>query len=862
MNREIETLKLENLKLKQENKMLRELLLEHNIPVAINVENVTRKLSSKEKLEIYMSYFKGRTDVYAKRFYKDGKKAYAKFTNYSENINNIYLRHLKADNNDAIGIYPLINHDKCYFLCVDFDDEYFKEASLAFKYECDSLNIPAIMELSQSGKGLHVWIFFEELVSALDARLLGDYILNKAMENNKYISFKSYDRFFPSQDFVKDDKVGNLIALPLEGYAVKNLRTTIFINNNFEPYENQINALLSTKKITKFKLDELLEEITKYNRDLESTNKLIKRLNLKYNDFARGIKIIIKNDLYIKKQDVSSKGLLFLKRISVINNPEFYEKQALRLSVYKTPRFIELFKETDDYIAIPRGLCSELIDSLKVINADFLVLDERINLGSIDVTFKGELSSIQSKAVSELLKYETGILQAPTGSGKTIMAIYLISKILKPTLIIVDSINILKQWEEKISNFLEITNNEEKIKCGVFYSNKKKLTGVIDIVSIRSLDSLDINYNYELVIADEVHHMASLEYERIIRRLNCRYFYGLTATPKRSDKLEKINYLSIGPIRFVMDKEFEMSFSKFVKPIFTKVKNKKEYDLLSYTELLAVLVNDENRNNGIVNDVINEYNNNKNILILTKRIDHVNVLAKLIEEQGVRLLTITGKNTMKEKKKFKEEVARLERQYIIISTGDYLGEGFDLPNLNTLFIVMPIKWEGLHKQYLGRVEREHSDKKDIFVYDYVDVKIPMFTKMFAHRLREYKREDYIMIGSNDKSQMIYSLADYRRQIKADISNAKKIKLFVNYAKEEVLDSFLEIECNLEITTDMKIKDKKNAVLKNKHSQINAIVIDDKIIWYGGINPFSFNKKDETILRIEDYEYANEIINDV
>lgn len=646
-------LRLENLRLKQENLQLKKLLKANNIVYDTEEEKeFTTKLTSKDKLEIFMSYFRGRDDVYAYKYFKNGKKAYAKASQYGINLkltNEIYFNHMKADSNFSIGIYPLVENNKCYFLCIDFDDDHFAEAALAFKIECDKHNIDTIMEKSQSGNGIHIWMFFENAVKAAKARLLGDYLLSEAMSNNKYISFKSYDRMFPSQDFVKDDKLGNLIALPLDGYSVKKFETTVIVDDNFKMINNQIGYLSKIKKISADRLNELIELITKLNKSIDSYSKLIKKLRLDKSDFPNGLNLVLRNDIFVSKNNISPKGLYFLKRLAVVNNPEFYEKQALRLSVYNVNRFIELFYEYDDYISLPRGILLELTNSLTSIGIDYNIVDERVKRENINVKFIGDLKEEQEKAVLSLLKFETGILQAPTGSGKTIMALDLIAKISKPTLIIVESINILKQWNEKIKQFMSICDGGKPISCGVYYSSKKNLTGIIDIVSIKSLDGLDLNQNYELIIADEVHHMASIEYEKIIRRLNCRYFYGLTATPKRSDKLERINYMSIGPVRYVME-SVSTNIVKYVKPIFTKMKNKEEYDLLSYSDILSELINDEERNEIISNDILMEYDKGKNILVLTKRIDHINVLKSLLGDKCNNVITISGTNSSKEKR--------------------------------------------------------------------------------------------------------------------------------------------------------------------------------------------------------------------
>lgn len=897
MHDEVDFLIKENEKLKKENKYLKRLLEENDIHYAEirEVENV--EYTKDEKIKIYTSYFKGRNDIFAERYFRksDNQKGYSPVCRNKYSINcdlqkyarckgcphkdyygmsNVdLLNHFRGKK--SYGIYPMLDGDECYFLAVDFDEGDFFKSAINFKNICIKYGIDCAVEISQSGLGAHVWIFFEQPVKAKNARKIGDFILNKAFVCSNGISLKSFDRFFPSQDLLEKGGYGNLIALPLDGSLISEGKT-VFVDDNKLPYENQIAFLSSVKKLTVAEVEILLEKIKQANEIDILPKNVTKNLQLKSSDFLDKVVVYYNNDLQISKNILSTKAMKYMMRLGSVVNNEFYDKQRMRQSTYNTPRVWQLFKEEENFINIPRGCLKDLILIFEFLKIEYEIIDRREEGQEIEVELCKNLRSDQETALVNIMCEENGVFVAPPGFGKTVIAAALISEYKRNTLVLVNNVSLIDQWKERLNEFLQVNYEykKEKDKFGVYYGAKKKLTGNIDIASIHSFDdsveSNEILSKYGMIIVDEVHHLAARTFERVLRNTNTKYIYGLTATPKRSDRNEKIIYKTIGDIIYE-HQNTHSELSKILIPKITNFRLTSKDKLLSYVEQCNKLVSNEERNKLIIEDIKTCILKKKNIILLSERIEHIRCLYEKISEFCNNVYIINGQMKMSEKKEVSQQISNIcEDGYIILATGKYIGEGFDLPSLNTLFITMPFKWEGTLSQYVGRIHRTVADKTEVCVYDYVDLKVPMFSKMFGKRLRSYKKHNYKL--NNEffgQDTILFDKNSYKPKLIEDIRCAKKeiVLLINNYDVRCLSNIIIEAQdlciriLSLNNFEELNVKD-YNVIIEKCNSNGNAIIIDGEVIWYGDINPFKENIYDDSIMRIDDEVYAKEIILEV
>ncbi len=724
-----------------------------------------------------MSLFKGRTDVFANRWQNtQGRSGYSvacdnewvpkichkpkvkcmdcanqRFKPINEQV--IY-QHLAGKK--VIGLYPLLQNNSCHLIAADFDRSDWKEAITATAKSCVELNIPYLVEISQSGQGAHLWVFFSESVPAKDARLLGFSILDKAMESYPNLSFDSYDRLFPNQDLMPEGGFGNLIALPMQLQARKKGYTE-FVDGQLRPHENQWRLLSEVSSVSPKKLYETLTRAAPktVNDELNQSGNLLpweysaKTVVEKIQHVPTAVTITLANHIYLKIDDLPAPLIARARRLASFSNPVFFKTQAMRFSTHGIPRYISCARIEngpggEKWLSLPRGCYDDLLSLLNEQGVEAKIDDKR-NGGDRLTTLKflGKLRKDQTKAVNAIAKHDNGVLHAPTAFGKTVTAIGIIKKRKTNTLILTHSKQLLSQWQERLKAFLE------GVEVGVFHGSKKRPSGQIDVATYQSLINKkdntvnEIVQDYGQIIIDECHHISAPSFEMVLNEVRAKYVLGLTATPYRQDGHQKIIFMIAGPIRHNVKPTHSDRFEQ--KVIVRELDHHPPTAILEQgtrpkiSDVYHWIMENEARSALIVIDVIAQISLGKNPLVLTERRQHAEYLHKLMTKEGINAVVLRGAMGAKKLKLANEKLSDAQ---VIIATGKYIGEGFDLPRLDTLFLAMPVSWKGSLAQYAGRIHRESEGKEQVTIYDYVDASLPMLQRMFKKREKGYKVMGY------------------------------------------------------------------------------------------------------------------------
>lgn len=747
-------------RLKAENKILRDLLgineseqiLEENIHFA-----VTSKSPAKDKIKLFRNLFKGRDDVYAVRWENQhGKSGYSpvcrnrwnkakcripkihcnecRFREFKNITDETIFNHLSG--RIVVGVYPILKNDYCNFLAVDFDKKDWQKDIFAFHKTCQKIGIPNSIEISRSGNGGHIWIFFEEEIQAKLARKLGSILISETMILGNLLNMDSYDRMFPNQDYLPEGGFGNLIALPLQKKA-RELNNSVFTDEQFHPYPDQWAYLSFIHKIS---LQEINILIAKSKTNIIPIKKLPKTKRITP---QQKVKMIISNQIYISKSGLPKYLYHKFIHLASFSNPEFYIAQASRRSTYNIPRFINCGVNFPNNFSIPTGLLSEVLDILNDNKIPYII-DDRRKLGKVIYSeFTGNIYEKQLEALDVILKNDMGVLCTNTGFGKTILAIKTISERKVNTLILVHRIEILNQWKEKLNIFM---NN---VEIGIIGSSKFKQTYQIDIGMIQTLknQSQDVIDNYGQVIIDECHHIAAFTFENILKKSSAKYILGLTATPQRKDGHHPIVYMQCGKVMYKTSTSTTIKMILNVRNTDVQINNAE----LSLPKIIYELYHSKERNKQIYEDVIVALERKRHSLILTERIEHLSILEKMFEGHCKNIIVLKGGMGKKQKMKVEEQLKSLseDEERLIIASGKYIGEGFDYPILDTLFLSLPISWKGTLQQYVGRIMREYKLKESIEVFDYVDINVERLVKMYKKRKRAYKNLGFTFIEQEE-----------------------------------------------------------------------------------------------------------------
>ena len=902
---------------------------------------VCRNSTTQEKINLFLSMFRGREDVYARRFYNKKKESsgYApvcknewrdgicdKKAHRCNECPNRELSPLTADEakahlmgkdrlcRDVAAIYPMLEDGTTWLLAVDFDEANWKADVSAFCETCRNIGLVPAVERSRSGNGAHVWFFFEEPVLASDARKLGSRLLTQTMMRRHELTFKSYDRLFPSQDTVPTGGFGNLIALPFQGQAQKE-GNSLFVDDSFEPYPDQWAFLSTLPKITLEKLDECLSNLAgdgDMGQMIEPSEEKPwpqrwGRKKLTKKDFPIQARLMISNLIYLDKQGFSHAALNAIKRLAAFPNPEFRQKQAMRLSVYKIPRILSCEYEDDGFLGVPRGCMDALTDLLGSYEVPFILEDRRCTGRPIDVSFAGELRMEQKPAAEALLAEDIGVLSATTAFGKTVIGAYLIGHRKVNTLILVHSSALLEQWKKSLEKFLEIHEvlpeqpkkrgrKKKQYLIGQIGAGKDTHSSIVDIAIMQSLfEGKDAEKEvkafvaeYGMVIVDECHHIAARTFEQVLKMAEPKYVYGLSATPVRKDGHHPIIFMQCGPVRYLVDARVQANkreFSHYVIPRFTRTRLPSAADI---QDIYAGIIENETRNEQIVQDALELVRKGRTPIILTERKNHAAQLVAKLEGKVKNVFLLLGSDKQKDKR---EKLAALqavpaEESLAVVATGKYIGEGFDEPRLDTLLLAMPISWRGTLAQYAGRLHRSYVGKQEVRIYDYVDIHVPALDRMYHKRIKGYSELGYqVRIDEqSDGASKIYDGREYSVPFEQDLSDAAKSVLIVcPYIQKNRVSALLPTLTNAlksgvrvcvhtrssvcyeenqreEIETVINmVKLQGIEVVDGEEPQQRYAIIDESIVWYGNIDFLAYARKDSDVLRFENADIAGDLM---
>jgi superfamily II DNA or RNA helicase len=735
--------------------------------------------SAASKLELFRRLFRGREDVFAVRWENQGRSR----SGYSPRCANEWQRgvcgkpkmrcgectnqafvtlddqqllaHLRG--RQVVGIYPLLPDDRCRLLALDLDGGSWRADVQVLTRTCHSLGLQPAIERSRSGNGAHIWFFFTDSVPASDARRLGFSILTATMAQGAALSVDSYDRLFPSQDVLPSGGFENLIALPLQRVA-RNAGNTEFLDNRLEPHADQWSYLASLPKITPHRLAELIAGSDEdgvlavrgasHPSDPPWRPPRTLRERLSATRLPESIDATLADRIYVDRLKLPPTLAHAIRRLATFPNPMFTELQRMRLSVARTPRVIGCFADLERYLALPRGCTADVAALAGELGVHLNLRDERVDGEKVELKFSGELNDSQHSAARALLQHHVGVLCAPPGWGKTVLATNLIASRGCSTLILVHRKPLLEQWIERLCEFLDIKPDS----IGRLGGGRRRLTHRIDIAMVQTLarrdDLHELVRGYGHAVVDECHHVPAVQVERVLSAIPARYVTGLTATPHRRDGHQPIITMQCGPVRHRISGPM-VSVGRALERRVIRRDTRFDPSVLptqaSIQEIYGALGNDLDRLGLVVADIRELVREQRALVVLTERREHLGRIARSIRAEIPNLVVLHGGIKPQARRTAMTQLAEQpdNEPRLILATGRYLGEGFDDPRLDTLLLTMPIAWRGTVVQYTGRLHRAHATKRDIRVYDYVDAEVPVLRRMYAKRVCAYKEMGYI-----------------------------------------------------------------------------------------------------------------------
>lgn len=756
---------------------------------------VDRRSPVEAKIGLFRSLFRGREDIYARRFEsrKTGKSGYApacanewvrgvcekprvkcaecphrRFLPLTDEVIHWHLSGGDADGQPFVaGVYPLLPDETCWFLAIDFDKSGWRDDAAACLETCRVLDLPAALERSRSGRGAHLWFFFEEPVTAALARRLGCHVLTETMEHRPEIGLDSYDRFFPNQDTMPQGGFGNLIALPLQKVP-RDQGNSVFLDDGLEPWADQWAFLASLRRLSRERIERKVKNAEQRGRVLgvrvppqeDGENEPWMALPSRRprvpaitGELPKSIEFVLGNQIYVPKDGLPPELRNRLLRLAAFQNPEFYQAQALRVPTYGKPRIVACAEDFPHHIGLPRGCLEEVVRTLGDLGIGTTIRDERCRGKPLTASFQGQLRPEQRAAAEALLAHDTGVLAATTAFGKTVIGAWLIAERRVNTLVLVHRRQLLDQWIERLGMFLAVPPEA----IGRIGGGRRRPTGFVDVAVIQSLVRKgvvdDCVADYGQLIVDECHHLSARSFEQVARQAKARFVVGLSATVIRKDGHHPIIFMQCGPVRHSVDARTQAAARPFehrvlVRPTpFQSLKAPDADKRVEFQALYQALIDDDARTRRICEDVIEAVQLGRSPLILTERNEHIERLSRALTPHVRHIIVLRAGMGRKQREAVSERLAAVPREdaRVVIATGKYVGEGFDDPRLDTLFLTLPVSWRGTITQYAGRLHRLHDGKQEVQIYDYADLNVPMLARMFDRRCRGYEAIGYTIV---------------------------------------------------------------------------------------------------------------------
>jgi superfamily II DNA or RNA helicase len=738
------------------------------IPPDANTPNFKRNISLTPiedwQVSLYRRLIRGRSDAFAVFFGNPNttnKKEYGYQPALDIDKTNLSLtdERLKMHLTGAAiyGIYPILLDHSCYFVAVDFDKEDWRADAQEFCLSCQELKIPVSLEISRSGNGAHAWIFFDERVPAQLARQLATAIITHVCNRTGRIKLLSYDRILPNQDFLPPGNYGNLISMPEQGNSVKK-GCTVFVDEHFEPYPDQWAFLKTVEYLPSSRVKNIIFEAVGDTDPLDvaypqvnvlSTGKQvpIRPVRLMSVELPKSLSISLLDGLHFDLKKLPPSLLNRLIRLASFANPKFYINQNAGYSTWGTPRVVCSALLTESQLILPRGCLSGVLELLKFNNISAEIDDQRSSGFLIDVAFKGALRDYQEPAFDALMEHDNGMLLGGTSFGKTVISAAIIAERSTNTIVLVDTSLLVEQWQRELQGFLGVGSDV----VGTLSGNKDRTTGIVDVVLIQSLANskkhVGLINRYGQVIIDECDCLGAESYEALMQTVTGKYIVGLSANKKRRDGHHPKIFMQCGPLRFVGDKPKNWEHEKLVKVHWHHSLIALD-DRCENSELISYLIEDQARNQLIIQAILDTYTQGRKILVLTARIKQIDLLEQALKGQVEHLLVVRGGVTLKKDKQAAQDAMNAllalpnDTPRVVIATGKKGGKGFSHNPLNTLVIATPISNEDDVKQYAGRVDRTLNSQDDIWIIDIVDTGHKKTNSMWKSRRSAYKKHGW------------------------------------------------------------------------------------------------------------------------